>query len=153
LSIESLSEGRTTRNSQVSYRRHFAPAIQVQIRHIARYLARLPQSGEGVITLGGVEHCFMYIVQDDVVETVIGPPDHIEQVVNERQQTAREARSPLPRKEQNQPVLGASPPFETRRNELTQERAAAALRGIGAGAEGLKGSLHLQLSFSAASDR
>jgi hypothetical protein len=48
------------------------PAMQVQIRsHIARYLRDFPQSGEGVITLGGVEHCFMYIVQDDVVETVI----------------------------------------------------------------------------------
>jgi hypothetical protein len=45
------------------------PAMQVQIRsHIARYLRDSPQSGEGVITLGGVEHCFMYIVQDDVVE-------------------------------------------------------------------------------------
>jgi hypothetical protein len=43
--------------------------MQVQIRsHIARYLRDSPQSGEGVITLGGVEHCFMYIVQDDVVE-------------------------------------------------------------------------------------
>jgi hypothetical protein len=115
------------------------PAMQVQIRsHIARYLRDSPQSGEGVITLGGVEHCFRYVVQNDVVETVIGPPDYIEQVINERQQTAREARSPLPRKEQNQPALGAAPAFETRRNELTQERATGALRGIGAGAEGLR---------------
>ena len=61
------------------------PVMQVQIRsHIARYLRDFPQSGEGVITLGGVEHCFMYIVQDDVVETVIGPPDYVEQVLNER---------------------------------------------------------------------
>jgi hypothetical protein len=36
-----------------------------------------------VITLGGVD-CFMYIVQDDVVETVIGPPDYVEQALNER---------------------------------------------------------------------
>jgi hypothetical protein len=61
------------------------PSMQVQIRnHIARYLRDFPQSGEGVITLGGVEHCFMYIVHDDVVDTVIGPPDYIEQVLNER---------------------------------------------------------------------
>jgi hypothetical protein len=91
-----------------------------------------------MITLAGVEHCFMYVVHDDVVDTVIGPPDYIEQVANERRQTAHEARSPLPRKEHNQPVLGASPAFETRQNELAQERAAAALRGIGAGADGLK---------------
>src|SRR5262249_45510761 len=115
------------------------PATQVQIRsHIARHLRDSPQSGKGVITLGGVEHCFMYIVQDDVVETVIGPPDYIEQVVNERQQTAREARSSLPRKEQNLPELGAAPAFETRRDELAEERATAALPGIGAGADGLK---------------
>jgi hypothetical protein len=61
------------------------PAMQVQIRsHIARYLRDFPQSGEGVITLAGVEHCFAYIVQDDVVDTVIGPPDYVEQVLNER---------------------------------------------------------------------
>lgn len=36
-----------------------------------------------MITLAGVEHCFMYIVQNDVVDTVIGPPDYIEQVFNE----------------------------------------------------------------------
>src|SRR5262245_52694899 len=94
---------------------------------------------EWVITLAGGEHCFMYGVHDDVVDTVIGPPDYIEQVANERRQTAHEARSPLPPKEHNQPVLGASPAFETRRNELAQERAAVALRGIGAGADGLKG--------------
>jgi hypothetical protein len=51
------------------------PAMRVQIRsHIARYLRDFPQSGEGVITLAGVEHCFAYIVQD-AVDTVIGPPD------------------------------------------------------------------------------
>jgi hypothetical protein len=116
------------------------PAMQVQIRsHIARYLRDSPQSGEGVVTLGGVEHCFKYIVQDDVVETVIGPPDYIEQVVSERRQTAHEARSPLPSQEHNQPVLGSSPAFETRGNEPTQESAAAALRGIDAAADGLKG--------------
>ena len=81
----------------------------------------------------------MYVVNDDVVDTVIGPPDYIEQVVNERRQTAHEARSPLPRKEHNQLVLGASPAFKTRQNELAQEPAAVALRGIGAGAGGLKG--------------
>jgi hypothetical protein len=36
-----------------------------------------------------------------VVDTVIGPPDYIEQVLNERRQNADEARSPMPRKEQN----------------------------------------------------
>jgi hypothetical protein len=70
------------------------PAMQVQIRsHIARYLRDFPQSGEGVITLAGVEHCFAYTVHDDVVDTVIGPPDYIEQVLNERG-LMNEARSP-----------------------------------------------------------
>ena len=41
-----------------------------------------PNGGEGVITLAGVEHCFMYVVQNDVVDTVVGPPDYIEQVFN-----------------------------------------------------------------------
>jgi hypothetical protein len=51
------------------------PAMQVEIRsHIARCLRDYPRDGEGVITLGGVEHCFVYVVQDDVVHTVIGPP-------------------------------------------------------------------------------
>jgi hypothetical protein len=78
------------------------PAMQVEIRsHIARCLRDYPQGGEGVITLAGVEHCFMYVVHDDVVDTVIGPPDYIEQVLNERRQNTHEARSPLPRKEHN----------------------------------------------------
>jgi hypothetical protein len=51
-----------------------------------RCLRDYPNSGEGVITLAGVEHCFMYVVQNDVVETVIGPLDYIEQVFNERRQ-------------------------------------------------------------------
>src|SRR5262249_41243485 len=83
------------------------PAMQVEIRsHIARCLRDYPQGGEGVITLAGVEHCFMYVVHDDVVDTVIGPPDYIEQVLNERRQNTHEARSPLPRKENNYPVRG-----------------------------------------------
>ena len=58
--------------------------MQVEIRsHIARCLRDYPQGGEGVITLAGVEHCFMYVVQNDVVDTVIGPPDYIEQVLND----------------------------------------------------------------------
>jgi hypothetical protein len=130
------------------------PGMQVEIRnHIARCLRDHPHGDEGVITLAGVEHCFMYVVHDDVVDTVIGPPDYIEQIVNERWQTAHQARSPLPRKEHNQSVLGASPFFETGRNELAQERAAAALRGIGAGAGGLKGRCiyryHLRLRWIA----
>ena len=45
------------------------PAMQVEIRnHIARCLRDHPH-GEGVITLAGVEHCFMYVVHDDVVDT------------------------------------------------------------------------------------
>src|SRR5215831_2281926 len=116
------------------------PGMQVEIRnHIARCLRDYPDRDEGVITLAGVEHRFMYVVHDDVVDTVIGPPDYIEQVVNQRRQTAHEAPSPPPGKEHNQPVLGASPAFENQRNELAQERAAAALRAIGAGADGLKG--------------
>ena len=77
----------------------------------------------------------MYVVHDDVVDTVIGPPDYIEQVVNERRQTAHEARPPLPHKEHNQPVLAASRAFETPQDELAQECAAPA-PGIGAGADG-----------------
>ena len=51
------------------------PGMQVEIRsHIARCLRDYPNGGEGVITLAGVEHCFMYVVQNDVVDTVIGPP-------------------------------------------------------------------------------
>jgi hypothetical protein len=70
------------------------PGMQVEIRsHIARCLRDYPNGGEGVITLAGVEHCFMYLVQDDVVDTVIAPPDYIEQVFNERQQNMDEARN------------------------------------------------------------
>jgi hypothetical protein len=77
------------------------PAMQVDIRnHIARCLRDYPHGCEGVITLAGVEHCFAYTVHDDVVDTVIGPPDYIEQVLNERRQTTDE-RSPLPRKERD----------------------------------------------------
>src|SRR5262245_26189990 len=130
------------------------PAMQVEIRnHIARCLRDHPGSDEGVITLAGVEHSFMYFVRGDVVDTVIGPPDYIQQVANERRQTAHEARSQLPHKEHNQAVLGASPPSETRQNELAQEPAAVALRGIGAGADGLKGRYiyryHLRLRWIA----
>ena len=116
------------------------PGMQVEIRnHIARCLRDQPHGDDGMITLAGVEHRFMYVVHDDVVDAVIGPPDYIEQIVNERRQTAHEARPPLPRKEHNQPVLQASSAFETPQNELAQERAAAALPGIGARADGLKG--------------
>ena len=73
------------------------PAMQVEIRnHIARCLRDYPHGGEGVITLGGVEHCFVYVVEDDVVDTVIGPPDYIEQVLNERGLSTHEAVSPPP---------------------------------------------------------
>jgi hypothetical protein len=76
------------------------PAMQVEIRnHIARCLRDYPHGCEGVITLAGVEHCFAFTVHDDLVDTVIGPPDYIEQVLNERRQNTHEARSPLPRKE------------------------------------------------------
>jgi len=61
--------------------------------------ATTPTGTRGVITLAGVEYCFMYVVHDDVVDTVIGPPDYIERVVNERRQTVQEARSPPPGKE------------------------------------------------------
>ena len=78
------------------------PGMQVEIRnHIARCLRDYPHGCEGVITLAGVEHCFMYVVNEDVVDTAIGPPDYIEQILNERRQNVPEARSPLPRKEQN----------------------------------------------------
>ena len=52
------------------------PGIQVEIRrHIARCLRDYPNGGEGVITLAGVEHCFMYVVQNDVVETDLDEAD------------------------------------------------------------------------------
>ena len=67
------------------------PGMQVEIRsHIARCLRDYPNGGEGVITLAGVEHSFMYVVQNDVVDTVIGPPDYIEQVFNEGRQDMQE---------------------------------------------------------------
>src|SRR5262245_34271445 len=116
------------------------PGTQVEIRnHIARCLRDYPHGDEGIITLAGVEHCFMYVVHDDVVDAVIGPPDYIELVENERRQTAHEVQSPLPCKEHNQqPVLRASSALETRRNKIAEEGTAAALRAIGAGADGLK---------------
>jgi hypothetical protein len=115
------------------------PGTQVEIRnHIARCLRDYPHGDEGIITLAGVEHRFMYVVHDDVVDAVIGPPNYIEQIVNERRLTAHEARPPLPREEHNQPVLQASSAFETPQNELA-ERAAAALPGSGARADSLKG--------------
>src|SRR5262245_9120850 len=121
------------------------PGTQVEIRnHIARCLRDYPHGDEGIITLAGVEHCFMYVVHDDVVDAVIGPPDYIELVENERWQTAHEVRSLLPCKEHNQQsVLRASSALETCRNEIAEEGAAAALRGISAEADGLKGrSIH-----------
>ena len=76
------------------------PGMQVEIRtHIVRHLRDYPTGGEGAITLAGVEYCFMYVVQNDVVDTVIGPPDYIEQVFDERRQNTQEAQSPLPRKD------------------------------------------------------
>jgi hypothetical protein len=85
------------------------PAMQVEIRnHIARCLRDHPDGDEGVITLAGVDHRFMY-VHDDVVDTVIGPPDYIEEIVSERRQIAHEAQSPLPPEEHKHPVLAASP--------------------------------------------
>jgi hypothetical protein len=76
------------------------PGVQVEIRsHIARCLRDYPNGGEGVITLAGVEHCFMYVVQNDVVDTVIGPPEYIEQVFNEDRQDTQEGQSRLPRKD------------------------------------------------------
>jgi hypothetical protein len=80
------------------------PGMQVEIRsHIARSLRDYPNGGEGVITLAGVEYCFMYVVQDDVVDTVIGPPDYIEQVFNERRQNMDEVSRPLPHKDRTDP--------------------------------------------------
>ena len=70
------------------------PGIQVEIRnHVARCLRDDPHGDKGVITLAGVEHCFMYVVNDDVVDTIIGPPDYIEQILNERRQNTDESQS------------------------------------------------------------
>ena len=74
------------------------PGMQVEIRsHIARCLRDFPNGGEGVITLGGVEHCFMYVVQNDVVDTVIGPLTRSS--FNEGRQDMQEGQSLLPRKD------------------------------------------------------
>ena len=77
------------------------PGMQVEIRnHIVRCLRDHPDSDEGVITLAGVDHRFRYVVHDNVVDTVIGPPDYIEQVLNERRQNTDESQPPMPRKGQ-----------------------------------------------------
>ena len=34
--------------------------------------------------MAGSSIVFAYVVQDDVVDTIIGPPDYIEQVLSER---------------------------------------------------------------------
>jgi hypothetical protein len=47
--------------------------------HILRCLRHSPQSAEGMIILAGVEHWFSYTVQDDVVDTVVGPRDYVEE--------------------------------------------------------------------------
>ena len=52
-----------------------------------------------MITLAEVEYCFVYVVEDDVVDTVIGPPDYIEQVFNEGRQDMQEGQTLLPRKD------------------------------------------------------
>jgi hypothetical protein len=76
------------------------PGMQVEIRnHIARCLRDYPHAREGAITLAGVEHCFTYVVQNDVVDTVIGSPDYIEQVMKERRQNVQGGQSLLPRKD------------------------------------------------------
>jgi hypothetical protein len=65
------------------------PGMQVEIRgHIARCLRDYPNGGKGAI-----------VVQNDVVDTAIGPPDYIEQVFNEGRQDMQEGQSPLPRKD------------------------------------------------------
>jgi hypothetical protein len=51
---------------------------------IGRRRSAFPEGAEGVITLAGVEHCFVYMVRGDVVDAVIGPPDYIEQILNDR---------------------------------------------------------------------
>jgi hypothetical protein len=95
------------------------PGMQVEMRnHIARRLRDHPHGDDGVITVAGVEHRFMCVVYDDVVDTVKGLPDYIEQVVNERRQAAREARSALPRKEHNQPYSGHRRPSKSGRTSL-----------------------------------
>ena len=79
------------------------PAMQADIRsHIARCLRDYPNGGEGVITLAGVEHCFMYVLQNDVVDTAIGPPTISSRLFTEGRQDMQEGRqAPLPRKDHN----------------------------------------------------
>jgi hypothetical protein len=70
-------------STALSRRHRPQPTGYASISQPQREVSDYPNGGEGVITLAGVEHCFMYVVQNDVVDTVIGPPDYIEQVFNE----------------------------------------------------------------------
>ena len=67
---------------------------QCRLRYATISHRDYPQGGEGVITLGGVEHCFVYAVHGDVVDTVIWSPDYIEQVINARRQNTHEDAPP-----------------------------------------------------------
>ena len=61
------------------------PAMQTELRHlIESSLCAFPVGGEGVITLGGVEHHFTYMVRDDVVEMFVQPRDMAEALLTGR---------------------------------------------------------------------
>ena len=51
----------------------------------------------------------MYVVQNDVVDTVIGPPDYIEQVFNEGRQNIQEGQSPRRVRATTEPVQRTCP--------------------------------------------
>jgi hypothetical protein len=52
------------------------PAMQAELRHlIENNLCGFPVGGEGVITLGGVEHHFTYMVEGEVVKMFVQPRD------------------------------------------------------------------------------
>jgi hypothetical protein len=71
-----------------------------------------------VITLAGVEHCFMYVVHDDVVDADIGPADYIEQVVNERRLTAMKRDPRCRARSTTKPYSGYRRPSKPGRTSL-----------------------------------
>ena len=84
--------------------------MRAEIRsHIARCLRDYPNGGEGVITLAGVDYRFMYVVQNDVVDTVIGTTRLHRAGLQRGTADTQEARSPLPRNDHDMRALGFRP--------------------------------------------
>jgi hypothetical protein len=65
-------------------------------RHITRCLKEFPEACEGKIFLDGVEHFFVYVVRDGVVELKIAPRELAETILNEFGLSTHEPFNPLP---------------------------------------------------------